>query len=93
MPECHKCGYELKIEADFGRQDTCTGCGFSTRVCLNCINYDPRRYNECSEPIAERVIDKEKANFCDYFAPGEKKAAQNASDKARLAAEALFKKS
>jgi hypothetical protein len=24
-------------------------------------------YNECREPSAERVVDKEKANFCDYF--------------------------
>lgn len=32
-----------------------------------CAFYDPHSYNECKEPVAERIIDKEKANFCDYF--------------------------
>lgn len=37
------------------------------RVCKNCIHYDVRSYNECREPSAERVVDKENRNFCDYF--------------------------
>jgi len=32
-----------------------------------CSFYDSRVYNECRESNAERIVDKEKANFCDYF--------------------------
>jgi len=32
-----------------------------------CKFYDPKSYNECKEFQADRVADKEKANFCDYF--------------------------
>lgn len=93
MPACHKCGNDLKAESDYGRQDTCLRCGSHTRACLNCANYDTSRYNECMEPVADRVVDKEKGNFCDYFKPGDRGAkASNARDQARLAAEALFKK-
>ena len=36
-------------------------------MCKNCEFYDTSAYNECKESQAERVVDKEKANFCDYF--------------------------
>lgn len=93
MPACHKCKQELEAERDYGRQDTCPKCGFATRVCMNCMYYDPSRYNECSEPVADRVVDKEKANFCDYFKPGARiQSGLSAQEQARKAAEALFKK-
>jgi len=40
------------------------------RVCYNCKNYDTKAYNECREVQADRVVDKAKANFCDYFSLG-----------------------
>lgn len=95
MPKCHSCGTELRLESDYGRQDTCDKCGRPTRCCMNCVHYDPKRYNECSEPVADRMVDKEKGNFCDYFKPGNSAsagAAQSAADAAKKAAEALFKK-
>lgn len=51
----------------FGRSDVCSGCMKDTRVCLNCRFHDPGSYNECRENIAERIVDKEKSNFCDFF--------------------------
>ncbi|MEW6055377.1 MAG: hypothetical protein AB1540_02085 [Bdellovibrionota bacterium] len=94
MPGCHKCNQELRLETDFGRQDTCPGCGRATRCCLNCLHYDPSRYNECSEPVADRVVDKEKSTFCDYFKPSNKQktGGLSAKEQALKAAEALFKK-
>ena len=91
MPACHKCGRELNPDFDYGRQETCPGCRAHTRVCMNCVHYDPARYNECTEPVADRVVDKEKANFCDYFKPGSGKGGAARNDP-RKAAEALFKK-
>jgi hypothetical protein len=32
-----------------------------------CTFYDLKVYNECRESNADRIVDKEKANFCDYF--------------------------
>ena len=32
-----------------------------------CTNYAEHAHNECKEPLAEEVRDKEKANYCDYF--------------------------
>ena len=34
---------------------------------MNCDFYDAGAYNQCREPQAERVLEKEKGNFCDYF--------------------------
>ncbi len=94
MPKCYKCSNELRAEFDYGRQDSCPKCNFSTHVCMNCVHFDRSKYNECTEPVADRVVDKEKSNFCDYFKagnPGDTTGASKA-DAARTAAEALFKK-
>jgi hypothetical protein len=50
--------------------------------------------NECREPQADRVVEKEKANFCDYFKPNAASPGQvaNSRDAMKAAAEALFKK-
>ncbi|MBF0417048.1 MAG: hypothetical protein HQL86_02225 [Magnetococcales bacterium] len=53
----------------FGRSEVCSSCSKDTRVCLNCRFHDPGSYNECRETVAERVVDKEKSNFCDNFMP------------------------
>ena len=37
---------------------------------MNCRFYDSSAYNDCSEPAADRVVEKDKANFCDYFSAG-----------------------
>jgi hypothetical protein len=62
--------------------------------CLNCTFYDPSAYNGCREPQAERVLDKVKGNFCDFFSFNEsserKGEAKVAVTKDKL--EALFKK-
>ncbi len=93
MAACHHCGKDLNPTSDFGRQDTCSGCGKDSRVCLNCTHYDSSRYNECTEPVADRVVAKDKATFCDYFKPSDKKASfQDKKAQALSAAEALFKK-
>ncbi len=37
-----------------------------------CKYYDTRVSNSCTEPIAEKVNDKTRANFCGYFQASEK---------------------
>jgi len=78
-----------------GRQETCPHCGWDLHVCYNCQHYDPQAYNECRESQADRVLEKAKANFCDYFAASpismrKGVAAKHQDVKSKL--EALFKK-
>lgn len=67
MKSCYKCGKELGSEGVVGRRDTCPFCGSDLHVCRNCRFYDPGSYNDCREPQAERVVEKDRSNFCDYF--------------------------
>jgi hypothetical protein len=58
-----------------------------------CYFYDPKAYNECREPNADRIVDKEKANFCDYYKIGGGKTDPDKERQDQLAkAAALFKK-
>jgi hypothetical protein len=88
MTQCFHCSYEFS--GKIGRQDTCAKCSSDLHVCRNCKFYDPSSYNECREPSAERVVDKEKRNFCDYFSPSEK-ARESEKAKTLKALDDLFK--
>ncbi|CAG1769769.1 hypothetical protein BAC2_00556 [uncultured bacterium] len=67
MATCFHCKGGLDSSARPGRADSCPKCGSDVKVCLNCRFYDRGAYNQCKEPSAERVLDKEKANFCEFF--------------------------
>jgi hypothetical protein len=64
---CHACGRSAEFDSVVARGAECDGCGADLRVCLNCAFYDQNAYNDCGEPSAERVLDKDKSNFCDFF--------------------------
>ncbi|MEN0059049.1 MAG: hypothetical protein AAGB31_09455 [Bdellovibrio sp.] len=90
---CFNCSHEMNFVGTIGRREECPQCRSDVHVCKNCEHYDPKAYNECREPSAEVVREKDRANFCDYFSV--RKGGQGGVDKAaalRAAAEALFKK-
>lgn len=92
---CHDCRAEILIAsgASIGFREECDQCGADLHVCLNCGHHDPSAYNECREPSAERVADRDRANRCDYFRPGAGPGSgSGASEKALSALEDLFKK-
>ena len=66
MKRCHKCGEAIEQEST-SRRDECAACGSDIRVCLNCAFYDEGRANQCFEPQAEKVKEKDRSNYCDYF--------------------------
>jgi hypothetical protein len=70
IKHCHHCKKELNLTEKPARGDACPHCASDLRVCLNCRFYDTNSYNDCAEPMAERVVDKDRANFCEYFALG-----------------------
>ena len=90
---CFSCNTELAYESLPGRGDSCPKCAADVKVCLNCLHYDPQSYNECREPSAERVVDKTKRTFCDYFHPGNKSLGnkQESSEDSLKKLEDLFK--
>ena len=92
--DCWHCGRKIEVVERVGFRDECPGCGRAAHLCLNCGFYDPAYNNACREPQAERVVDKDRANFCEYFAPssaqGRRRDTGKAAAQARL--EDLFKK-
>lgn len=89
---CWNCKTTLS-ESDYGRQMSCPSCRRDTHVCRNCEFYDPAYNNQCRENQADRVVEKEKANFCDYFhATNPAGGGGKSLDALKSAAEALFKK-
>lgn len=90
---CAFCGGELNIEGKVSRSDTCPKCRRDLRCCKQCRFYDPGAYNECREVSADRIVDKERANFCDYFVlKGSAARSENTVEGAKEALEALFRK-
>lgn len=75
MPErivtCYACAAQQGFESQVPRGAMCDSCSANLRCCRNCRHYEPGAYNDCREPSAERVVDKESANLCDYFMPAD----------------------
>ncbi len=90
---CYNCSCPI-AENNLGRQDLCEKCGRSTRVCRNCRHYDIHHNNMCREEQAQRVVDKEKSNFCEWFQAREGGVGGQAVSKESLksVADSLFKK-
>jgi len=58
-----------------------------------CRHFDPAAVNQCREDDAEEVRDKERVNFCEWFAPTEDAfdaGAKAEADRAKQSLEALF---
>jgi hypothetical protein len=100
MQLCHRCGRELQLPAGVQRTDSCPTCHSDVKVCLNCRFFDPHLSNQCREPQVEPVLEKDKANFCEFFQfrhtsaigqPG-MGGTQSEKDRAKSAFESLFKK-
>jgi hypothetical protein len=95
MNICFCCGKEVAIDATVSRKDICPFCRADLRCCRNCRFYDPSAYNQCREPQAERVIEKNRSNFCDFFLFRDSAAGappRDGGEKAREKLDALFKK-
>ena len=93
MTRCAFCSKEVESERKVSRSDTCPHCSRDLHCCLQCQFYDSGSYNECKEVMAERVVDKDRANFCDYFVlKGSKGSEFGRKAMAKQALEDLFKK-
>ena len=89
---CHKCGAAIELEL-VGRRDECRVCGSDLHICLNCAFYEPNKPNECFEPQVERVKEKDRSNFCDFFRFKKEGKAPSAKEDSRKSWDELFRKS
>lgn len=79
---CYKCSAKLDIDdkSSVARSEECPKCFANLRCCMMCSFYDTNSYNDCREPTADRILEKEKANFCDHYklgVPSDKKTELN----------------
>ncbi|MCS6838353.1 MAG: hypothetical protein NZ480_05850 [Bdellovibrionaceae bacterium] len=93
---CYHCGNSNTFSDRVGFRDTCERCGQDLHSCVHCVHFDRNASKECREPNVEYVREKERSNYCDYFAPKVDSIQQGQRPKSReelwAAAEALFKK-
>lgn len=90
---CFKCQTIHEVER-VGFRAECDNCSEDMHVCKNCEFYDVSSYNECREPNADRVLEKERSNLCEFFSvkSPDGKPTIDKKDDLLSAAEALFKK-
>ena len=92
---CQACQTEIPLAAgeSVGFRDACDRCRTDLHICLNCDHYDETTYNECRESNAERTLDKDRANRCEYFRPAQRaQGAEGGQNDALADLERLFKK-
>lgn len=94
--QCWKCSatVDLAPRSRVSRNDSCDHCQTDLHACKNCRFHDPTVHNQCRETQAEWVSDRERANFCDYFAPSETRGGaspETTAPDARSAFDSLFK--
>ena len=68
MSACHFCGTSLDPKTRIVRDSSCPNCNRDLHACVQCRHYDRNAHNQCREPQAEWVTDRDRRNFCDYFA-------------------------
>jgi hypothetical protein len=66
VSRCAACGAVLPIATSSLEQ--CPNCRAAIHACRQCSYFDPARRFECTQPILERLADKNARNECDGFA-------------------------
>lgn len=91
---CYHCNKSIPILGAFKihRTEECPYCMTSLHCCRMCEFFDPKVYNECKETNADRIVDKEKANFCDYFTLSDRLNQASSKEELLDLASSLFKK-
>ena len=99
MPHCWSCESDLGAVREIKREELCPGCQAWVHCCKNCRFWDDGA-RACDEPAAEWVHDRERANFCDFFAIAVEESSSSSGARGdddrpaggRDAFESLFKK-
>ncbi len=92
--QCYSCHATINLERRPWRNETCPKCSSYLHCCRNCRFHDPLAHNQCREPQADWVKEKEMANFCNYFEAAKdlKSSGSSKKDEAKKKLDELFKK-
>lgn len=68
--ECWSCGASLdELPRPITRHMNCPECFEDLHCCRMCRNYAPDASITCTDERTDPPVNKENANFCDYFRP------------------------
>lgn len=93
---CFNCGADVSEEPlPISRQATCGKCFHELHCCRMCVHYDKNNITRCFEDRAETPIEKDVANFCEFYSPAPERSKQqdnvaNKIDTARQKLDDLF---
>lgn len=91
---CWKCATAIEeLLMPVARLAKCRACNADLHVCKMCHFYDPTVSNSCTEPVAEKVTDKQRSNFCGYYQPDPEaslRSARPGASAAKSQLDALF---
>jgi len=65
---CYFCGEALPAGHKIVFSETCPACGKDLHVCAMCSFFLAGAHWDCRETIDALVADKEKRNYCEWFA-------------------------
>lgn len=65
LSRCAACGAVLPIANSSLEQ--CPNCRAPIHACRQCTHFEPARRFECTQPVIERIADKNARNACDAF--------------------------
>jgi hypothetical protein len=65
LSRCAACGAVLPIANSSLEQ--CPTCREAIHACRQCTHFEPARRFECTQPLIERIADKNARNACDAF--------------------------
>ena len=91
--KCSSC--RAKASHSISLDSSCEKCKGDLHTCRQCTYFDPSARFECSKPITVKIVNKNKRNTCELFAPRtvvERETSSGAPKDARQAFAKLFKK-
>ena len=65
VSRCAACGAVLPIAT--ASLEQCPNCRAAIHACRQCTHFEPSRRFECTEPITEKIADKNARNDCGVF--------------------------
>ena len=91
---CWNCGCSLAdIPRPISRHANCPECFEDLHCCRLCVHFAPRLTGQCDHDRADPPVQKENANFCEFFRPrlgAYEDARGSRRDAARERLDALF---
>ena len=66
---CAMCGNLIHASTEFTADSQCPKCKTDLRSCKHCRHFDTGAQFECTQPIPNRMMAKDKRNDCSYFEP------------------------